>query len=73
MVDGVRRDQRTVLAAMAAPPRDEPCNVVPGDLGKQHVFAEELDQECKVMLGIVSPGMMLPDLIPVAFGNVVEP
>src|SRR6516225_4027396 len=57
---------------MPAPPRHNSRHVVACDVGQELVLAEELDQECKVMLGIVRARMMLPNLLPIALGHVVE-
>src|SRR5215472_11016890 len=73
MVDGVWGDQRAVFAAMPSAPRDQLGHIGIVDVGQPFILAEELDQERKVVLGIVGPDMMLPDFIPIAFSNVIKP
>src|SRR5262249_33193547 len=58
---------------MPAPPRDQLDHIVVGDLGQQLVLAKMLDQVADLPFGIVSPGVMLADFMPVATGQVVEP
>ena len=41
MVDGEMRDQRAVLAAMAASHRDQPRHIIVGDVGDELVLAEK--------------------------------
>jgi hypothetical protein len=72
VVDRVRGNRRAVLMAMPASPRNQLDHVVVGDLGEQLVLAEELNQERQPMLGTVRSGVILPDLLPVALGHVVE-
>src|SRR5262245_57497462 len=57
---------------MPASPCDQPRHVVVGDSGQQLVLAEELDQERKLMLGVVGACMVLPGLLPIPIGDVVE-
>jgi hypothetical protein len=72
VVDGVWGDQRAVFAAMPSAPRDQLGHIGIVDVGQPFILAEKLDQERKVVLGIVGPDMMLPDFIPVAFCYIIE-
>src|ERR1700739_4116479 len=58
---------------MPAPPRHQLGDVVAGDVGEELVLAEELDQVTDLPLSVVGTGMMLPDLLPIASGDVIEP
>src|SRR5262245_62865605 len=57
---------------MSAPPRNQLRHVVVSDLSQELVLAEEIDQERQPVLGTVSSSVMLPDLLPVPIGDVVE-
>src|SRR5262249_55326294 len=73
VVDGVRRDQCAVLAAMPSAPHDQLGHIGIVDVGQPSILAEKLDQKRKIVLGIVGANMMLPDFVPVAFGHIIEP
>jgi hypothetical protein len=78
VVDGVRRNQIRQFVrfgfarAVPAPPRHEPRHVVARDLGQELVLAKKLNQQREPVLGAIRPGVMLPDLLPVALGHIVE-
>jgi hypothetical protein len=56
-----------------APLRDHLCHVVVSDFGDQLVRAEIAHQPIDQSVGIVGPGVVLPDVVPITLGDVVEP
>jgi hypothetical protein len=73
MVHGERPNERPVLVdAVPSPPRDEPCDVVARDVCEQNILAEKFDQIAQSPLGVGGSGVVLPDLVPVPAGNIIE-
>jgi hypothetical protein len=54
------------------PPRDQLAQVIVGDFGDQLGLAEVVDHAGEVAFRIVGTGVMLPDLNPIAVGNMIE-
>jgi hypothetical protein len=75
MVDGVRRDEARAWAVAAMP--SAPCHQLGHvgivDIGQPFILAEKLDEQCEAMLSVVGVGKVLPNLLPIAFGHVIEP